>query len=134
MTDFDWRPSGSHPRGAPNASDRMVDALNRVTKWRRIFTGKMIGSNTDDDPHTVGMNDLQEARIIMRVELTALTGLMIRKGLITQEELAQAIEAEANMLNEDYSRKFPGFKAGNDGMHLEMPLAMETMKKQPWAK
>lgn len=130
----DTRASGSYPRRGAILADRMMEALNRVCRWRRVFTGKMLGTNVDSDPHTVGMNELQEARIIMRVELTALAGLMLRKGLITQDEFTAAIEAEANQLNEDYEKRFPGFKATDDGMRMDMPLAAETMKSQPWAK
>ncbi len=112
----------------------MLDALNRVCKWRRVFTGKMFGSGTEDDPLIVGSNDLQEARLIIRVEMTSITGLLLRAGVFTQGELNEAIREEADLLNADYAKRFPGFTAENDGMHMEPVLAMETMKSQPWAK
>ena len=112
----------------------MMKALNRVAKWRRVFTGKMIGTGAEDDPLIVGMNDLQEARIVMRVELTALTDLLLKKGVFTQEQFADAMEREANTLNSAYTERFPGFEAQDDGMHMTMPAAMETMRKEPWAK
>ncbi len=109
-------------------------ALNRVCKWRRVFTGKMVGSGAEDDPLIVGMNDIQEARIITRVELTAITGLLLRAGVFTPEELHAAIENEADLLNADFARQFPGFTAQDDGMHMETEAMLKTMKSQPWAK
>lgn len=112
----------------------MMKALNRVCKWRRVLTGKMVGSGAEDDPLIVGMNDLQEARLIMRVELRAVTDLLIKKGVFTEAQLADAVEREANTLSTELSVRFPGFTAHDDGMHMEMPAAMETMRNQPWAK
>lgn len=123
--------SGSYPR---KSGEQVMAALNRVCKWRRIFSGKMVGTRPEGDPFIVGMNELQEARIIMRVELTALVGLLIRKGLFTEEEFSSAMGAEADLLNADYAARFPGFTAHNDGMHMEPVAMMETMKNQPWAK
>jgi len=114
-------------------SDRMLDALNRVCKWRRVFTGKMLGTKPDTDPLAVGMNDLQEARIIQRVEVTALVGLLIQKGLITGDEFNAAVEQEASQLNADYEKRFPGFTAGQDGITLDPKVAMATMKRENWA-
>lgn len=114
--------------------DGMLDALNRVCKWRRVFTGRMFGTRADNDALGVGSNDLQEARIIQRVELTAITGLLLRKKVFTETELAAAIEAEADQLNDDYARKFPGFTAQLDGIHMDTAAASDTMGGQPWAK
>jgi len=114
-------------------TDKMLDALNRVCKWRRVFTGKMIGSGAEDDPLIVGVNDLQEARIIMRVELTTLTGLLLRKGVFNGDELNEAMAEEADLLNADYAKRFPGFKATHDGVDMDVDLARKTMKEQPWA-
>lgn len=115
------------------STERMEAALNRVCKWRRVFSGKMLGTRPEQDPLIVGMNDLQEARIILRVERTALSGLLIRKGVITEEELAAAIAEEADLLNADYAKRFPGFEAKDDGMHMDVARMQKTMRSQPWA-
>ena len=112
----------------------MMKALNRVCKWRRVFTGKMVGGGPDTDPLIVGMNDLHEARIIERVELSAIVGLLLKKGVFTEAQFTDALEREANTLNSAYAERFPGFEAKDDGMHMTMPAAMETMQKEPWAK
>lgn len=114
--------------------DRMLDALNLVCKWRRVFTGQMFGTRSDKDPVTAGMNDLQEARIIGRVELSAVISLLLQKKVFTPAEFAAAIELEAGRLNTDYARRFPGFTATPDGIEMDVALTSETMKRQPWAK
>lgn len=113
---------------------RWLDALNRVCKWRRVFTGKMLGTAAESDPLIVGMNDIQEARIIMRVELTAITGLLLAKGVFAGDELNEAIGKEADLLNADYATRFPGFTATDDGIDMDVEMVRKTMAEQPWAK
>ena len=61
--------------------------------------------------------------------MTALTALLIQKGLVTQAEFAEALLAEAKLLDHGYEERFPGWRTSSDGLHMKMPEALETVRK-----
>jgi hypothetical protein len=87
------------------------EALNLVCKWRAVFAGWQIGTRPKGDPECDAIRDHRETTIILRVEQTALSKLLVDKGIVTLEELEKAIGDEAVLLNRDYERKFPGITA-----------------------
>ena len=102
--------------------------LNRLCKWRTVFAGWQLGTRPKTDPECQAVRDHREATLIHRVELTALAGLLIRKGLIDEAEFTAAIEAEADQLSDDLSLRFPGFTATDHGIDVDVAVAAETMK------
>lgn len=106
----------------------MSDSLNRLAKWRMIFAGWQLGTRPKGDPECDAVRDHREATLLQRAELSALTGLLIRKGVITSEEFTAALVQEAEMLEADLQRRFPGMAASDEGMVLTLPEAAETMK------
>lgn len=102
--------------------------LNRVCKWRSVLAGWQLGTRAKGDPECDAVRDHREATIIHRVEISALTYLLMERGIITQEQLSEAIEREAEFLNQMYEEKFPGFRATDIGMQIDTGVAMQTMK------
>ena len=102
-------------------------AMNRVTKWRSVFAGWQLGTRSDTDPECKAVKDHREVTILLRVEMTAITRLLLDKGIITQEDFTQACIDEAEMLNKDYERRFPGMQATDSGMRFDK-RAIETMR------
>ena len=113
-------------------SDQLVlkchAALNRVTKWRTIFAGWQLGTRPKGDPECDAVRDHREVTILLRVEMTALTKVLLDKGLLTLEDWQQAVIDEAELLSKDYEAKFPGCKATDDGIQMDVKQAYETMK------
>jgi len=108
-------------------SQRYHSTLNRLTKWRSVFAGWQLGTRAKGDPECDAVRDHREVTIILRTEVTALSGLLIKKGLITQEEYLQAIIEEADLLSNDYEKRFPGMAATDIGIRYDKRAA-ETMK------
>lgn len=105
-------------------------ALNRVAKWRSILTGRILGTKPITDPPTQGLRDLFEKVILLRVEVTALTGLMLEKRVFTEDEVRAAVAEEADYLNAMYELEWPGITATDDGIHIELPLGAETLARK----
>jgi hypothetical protein len=105
----------------------MTDWLNRVTKWRVLFTGWQLGTRPKGDPEGDAVRDHREVTTLLRVEMSALAGLLIAKGVITAEEYTAALHNEARLLNADYERRFPGIKSTDYGLQFNTEAA-ETMK------
>jgi hypothetical protein len=108
--------------------ERYSRAINRLAKWRSVFAGWQLGTRPDTDPECQAVRDKFNTMISLRVEVNALTALLVRKGVITEAEFMTQMIDECEFMHEVYERRFPGFRATDDGMHLELPLAAETMR------
>jgi hypothetical protein len=103
-------------------------ALDKLAKWRKFFASWQLGTVPAGDGRYRAVAHHRELSIIMRAEVNALTGLLIRKGLITQEEFTAALETEARQLDHAYEETYPGFRTVPDGLHMRLPEARETMR------
>lgn len=110
-----------------NLAQRYFDACNRIAKWRSVFAGWQLGSRAKGDPESDAVRDHREITILLRVEATALSKLLIDKGLITLEDFQAAVIEEAELLEQDYEKRFPGCQATDYGMRFDA-RASETMK------
>lgn len=108
--------------------ERTTRALNRLAKWRMVFASWQLGTRADTDPVCRAVRDHREATIILRAEMNGIADLLLRKGVITKEEWLAAMEREANQLNADYERQFPGFTATDNGIRMDLSKAVQTMK------
>lgn len=106
---------------------RTMNALNVLAKWRVLFTGWQLGTRPKGDPEGDAVRDHREATIVLRAEMSALTGLLVKREIITHDEWLAALEREATALNADYERKFPGVTASLDGLTLDK-------RTLPWMK
>lgn len=106
---------------------RTMKALNVLAKWRVLFTGWQLGTRPKGDPEGDAVRDHREVTILLRAEMSALTGLLVEKEIITQDEWLAALEREATVLNADYERRFPGVTASLDGLTLDK-------RTLPWMK
>lgn len=107
--------------------ERYYAAMNRLTKWRAVFAGWQLGTRPKGDPECDAVRDHREATICLRVEVSALSKLLIDKGIFTLEEYQQGLINEAELLSKDYEKKFPGMKATDIGIQYDRRAA-ETMK------
>lgn len=99
-------------------------ALQRLTKWRVVFAGWQLGTRSKEDPEAQAVRDHREVTMLLRAEVSALVGLLVHKGVFTIEEFDGALGYEAEQLSEAYARKFPGFKATDDGISAD-PAELE---------
>lgn len=110
-------------------SERYQQQANRLCKWRTLFAGWVLGTRSDTDPRAAGMRDLQEVRLLLRAEVSALTNMLVAKGVCTTEEITAAVADECEYLNEAMAGRFPGIRATDDGLDIKMPEALETMRR-----
>lgn len=103
-------------------------ALNRLCKWRSILTGWHLGTAPHDAPGVAAMRDLQDFRLVVRVDVSALTALLLKKGIVTQAEFDEQSTLEANLLEAALQRSFPGYRATDEGMVINPTIARETNK------
>jgi hypothetical protein len=107
-------------------------ALNRVTKWRAHFAAWQLGTRAAGDPECQAVRDHRELSILLRTEMSALTGLLMRKGVITAAEYDAALEREASDLAADYAKRWPGVSATDDGLAYDLAQIRDAGWMQGW--
>jgi hypothetical protein len=99
-----------------------------LCKWRTLLTGWQLGTRPKGDPEGDAVRDTREALLILRAEVTAISALLIRKGIYTNEEFTVAVGDEAAHLDGVMSRRFPGVHAHINGLTFTAEGA-ETMRR-----
>ncbi len=110
-----------------SAAESVHKALNRLAKWRSVFTGWQLGTRALSDPECQAVRDHREVTIFLRAEVSVLTALLIKKGVFTMEEFMVALGDEADKLDADFQRRFPGISSTEEGIMYDQ-RARETMK------
>lgn len=106
----------------------LMSALNRLAKWRMVFAGWQLGTRMKGDAECDAVRDHRELSMLTRAEVNTLTRLMIDKGVFTDEEFAIQLTEEATWLSDSYEERFPGCKATDEGIAMDVDRVAETMK------
>lgn len=115
-----------------NSAERCRAALNRLAKWRGFFAGWQLGTRAlghREDGPVRAARDAAEARLVLRAEVTAIAGLLIQAGVVTESQYHEAVAREADFLAESLSRRFPGVTATDEGLTLDVRAA-DTMRRE----
>lgn len=108
------------------------DTLNKLAKWRSVFAGWQLGTRLDTDAECRAVKDHREATIMLRTEVTAITGLLLKKGIVTVEELNAEVKAEAEILDKSYEKRFPGITTSLAGVHFDLQKIEEHGTMKGW--
>jgi hypothetical protein len=108
-------------------------AVQRLCKWRTVFASLQLGTREEGDPELKAIKDHREVTILLRAEVSTLTGLLIRKGVFTEEEFTVALGEEAEKLSAAYERRFPGMEATDQGIAYDIARIQRegTMQEFP---
>ncbi len=108
---------------APN-----VNWIERLGKWRSVFAGWQLGTRAKSDPESQAVRDHRELTMALRAEVNALTAMLVDKGICTPQQFGDRIQQEAEYLCHQYELRFPGFKATDSGMEMDVHIARDTMQ------
>lgn len=107
-------------------------AMHLLSRWRTLFAGWQLGTRLNTDPEAAAVRDHREGTLFHRAELSAITTLLLGKGVFTEDEFLAAMEREAALLNMALSDRFPGVTAHMDGLHMEPATVTTWMREQNW--
>lgn len=113
-------------------SSKTFRALNILAKWRQVFAGWQLGTRPIGDPECDAVRDHRELSLMMRVQLNVMNGLLIEKGVYTENEFLEYMEKEANEFNASLSKRFPGVTATESGLRLDPQKVQGWMKANNW--
>lgn len=106
----------------------MSRTANKLAKWRGVFAGWQLGTRLKGDPESDAVRDHREVTLLLRAEVNALTGLLIKKGVFAAREYTEQSIEEMRHLDRQYEEKFPGISTDQDGIHYKLPECAETMR------
>ena len=112
---------------ASDQARRTLRALNVLAKWRTLLAGWQLGTRPKGDPACDAVSDHREVTLLLRAEVSALTGVLLAKGVVTDDEWAAALEQEAQALNRALETRFPGVTASETGLQMDRRVL-------PWMK
>lgn len=112
-----------------SAQARYSYMLNLLAKWRSVFAGWQLGTRPKDDPECNAVRDHRELTMLIRAELTAISGILLKKNICSHQELLDAIANEAHHLNKGNEERFPGFSASEMGIEVDVEKANATAKR-----
>jgi hypothetical protein len=115
-------------RDVEEIAARCSRAANRLAKWRTVFAGWQLGTRPNSDGESKAVRDHREVTMLMRAELSALTKVLLDKGVCTQVEITEAFTEEYEHLDRAYREKFPGFEATDTGVTITPEPASQTMR------
>lgn len=95
-------------------------SLQKLTKWRSFFAAWQLGTRAKNDAELKAIKDHRELTILLRAEVTAITGLLLKKGVFSDTEFMEALQEEAEQLSADYAGRFPGVKATEAGLEYDL--------------
>jgi len=103
-------------------------ALDRLAKWRTILAGWQLGTRAKGDPESDAVRDHREATLLLRAEVSALTELLVRSGVVSLSDYLDELTVQADQLNNRLGERFPGVTVTDDG------IVVEVVKVYPWMK
>lgn len=108
----------------------MIDALNKLCKWRSFFAGWHLGTRPSADAGTKAMRDLMDKWIILRAEGNAMASLLLDKGVFTRAEYGEWVHSAAADLDAVFEQSYPGFRTSELGLVIyDVDRANQTMAR-----
>lgn len=111
---------------------RLGAALEKLTKWRSVFAGWQLGTRNDTDAECQAVRDHREVTILLRAEVTALVGVLIKKDVFTLEEFQEQLLEEVEALDQAYARRFPGITSTEHGMAYDVETVAKHGTMKGW--
>lgn len=108
--------------------DKPINWLQRLGKWRTVFASWQLGTRLKGDPECDAIRDHRELSMSLRAEVNALTCLLAKKGVFAIDEFVAQLDEESRHLCREYERRFPGFRATDEGMNINVAIASDTMQ------
>lgn len=110
------------------AKNAALHALHILSRWRVVFAGWQLGTRDSQDPECNAIKDHRELSMVLRAELSAMTSLLIDKGVFSEDEWWAKVAECAADLSKQYEGRFPGFKACESGLNIDPKVAAQTTR------
>lgn len=112
-----------------------TSSCNRLRQWARVGIGRLTGSTSDKSGKYKAALDLEESRLIMRAELTAVQRALVLGGVVPRETLLQCVVEEMKALEDHMAKEWPEVEVTSDGSAFtikDVPAFAERVQREGW--
>jgi hypothetical protein len=116
-------------------SDELHRAFSRLRQFGRIAIGRITGTTTAKNGRYKSLLELDECRHFQRVELNALTRVLLDKGVITTPELQAILLEEAKTYETSLAKLWPEIEVADDGRSYaikDIPALARRAREEEW--
>lgn len=104
-------------------------ALHRLCRWKNVLAMWQLGERDQTDGEFRAVADAREEALVRSVECRAIVGALFAKKIITEAEWANALIMEAQNMEKYMEKRFPGFRANDQGIEIAPDIAAQTKKE-----
>jgi len=88
-------------------NNKILEIASKLRQIGRLQVSRILGTVSNTNGAYKALIDLLERSYFMRVEANALAGILIKKGLLTQEEWLAQLEEEYEHYFKELSKQWP---------------------------
>lgn len=120
--------------GVIDHEERLRRAFSRLRQFARYAVGRIVGSTSAKNGAYLQLREMDECRHFHRVELNALTQILLEKKIMTEVEWQKALGDECDHYEKSLRLMWPELKPMEDGGGFELSAsqAQERMKREEW--
>lgn len=108
--------------GVIDHETRMMLALMRLRQFARYAVGRITGTTNTENGAFKQLREMEECRHYQRVEINALTSLLIDRGLVTSEEIQKRVADEADAYEKGLRKLWPEINPNEEGTAYAVDL------------
>lgn len=104
---------------------RPVNWVNRIRHWRTHIAQLVVGP-AHGTPPFAALEHMAEQQLLQRIETNAIVGILLTAGIVTKEDAGAIMQLEAQKLEAQLERRFPGFRATDEGIIAVLAVAQSN--------
>jgi len=107
----------------------VMASVQRLAHWTMLLAGWQLGTRLDTDPEARAVRDHRQLSLFLRAEVSAIAGILIEKGVVSLEEFQDRVDVEAQRLDKDFEKRFPGWRSTDTGLETtDFERAMDVLR------
>jgi hypothetical protein len=104
-------------------ADYYVDLQRKISQFGKIAVSRILGTTSETNGGTKAIRSLEEARILFRAELTAISKILIDKKIVTVDEYTEACCLEMEEQIKVYLETYKDFVKGVEPRSIMYDIA-----------
>ena len=120
--------------GVVDHHTRFIRSCQRLRQYSKYVVGRILGTVGEENGGFKQLREMDECRHYQRVELNALTAMLIEKKVMTADEWIKKLADESCEYEKAVKSQYPEVSPSEEGtsMVLDLVGAQARMRKEGW--
>lgn len=122
--------------GVIDHQTRMMRGFSRLRQFARYAVGRIVGTTTAENGAFKQLREMEECRHYQRVEINAITQLLVDKGFTTAEDMQRRIADECDVYEAGIRKLWPEITPNEEGTAYAIDVQgfESRCKRESWPK